>query len=255
MTATVKKNIFRIFSLLIWLAPGLAPAVTPSELSNQAQADYQAGRFAEAIKNWQELSEMGFLNGDLYYNIGSAYWRMGKVGQARRQFLIARNWSPRDPEIRQNLAFIESKVEKPRPLEGPRAVLAKIPFYRFSLNASESLVCSAISSVVLFGFLALFRWKRKPAYALLSGLAALLLLFGLGQIGGSGTISVSGQPAIVLSPKLPLREGPLPEAATQEELNEGSLVSLKKSQGDFALVKSASGKEGWVDKASLGEIP
>ena len=250
-----KAILFHFFALLLLMAPGRSFAVTPSELSNQAQADYQAGHYSQAIQNWQELSEMGFQNGDLYYNIGSAYWRMGKVGQARRQFLIASNWSPRDPEIRQNLAFIESKVEKPKAQEGPRALLAKIPFYRLSLNASESLVCSAFASFALFAGLALHRWKRKPFYALLAGLAAFPLIFGLYQWIGRNPIAAISTPAVVLSPKLPLRENPLPDASTREELNEGVLVRLKKSQGDFALVKSASGKEGWVDKASLGEIP
>lgn len=240
--------------ILTMCCSAAAWAVTPAELANQAQADYQAGRYDQAIKGWQELQEIGFVNGDLYYNIASAYWRLGKVGQARRYFLIARDWLPREPEIRQNLAFLESKLEPAKPLEGPRALLAKIPFYRLSLNAPESLIWSACCSLAIFALLALYRLRKKAVYALGAGVFAFPLLFGLIQFALRRPLALGPDPAVVLTPKLSLREHPLPDAGSREELKEGSVVKVRKSQGDFALVKSASGKEGWVEKSSLGEI-
>ncbi len=248
----MKKLCLPLFLLLISAAPALA--VTPAELANQAQADYQAQHYDEAIKNWQELNEIGFVNGPLYYNIASAYWRQGKVGQARRYFTLARDWSPRDPEIRQNLGFIESKIDKPMAAEGPRALLNKIPFYRFALNAPESLVCLAVSCAGLFAGLALYRWKRHAAYAVGAVVFVFPLLFGFSQFLARRSLGLGPDPAVVLSPKLALRDNPIPDSPAKEELIEGNLVKIRKSQGDFALVKSASGKEGWVEKSSLGEI-
>lgn len=247
----VKRLIF--FSIL--LLAGSARAVTPAELANQAQADYQAGRYENAIRAWNELGEIGFHNGDLYYNIASAYWRLGKVGQARRYFLGARDWSPRDPDIRHNLAFLEAKVDKAPPAEGPRALLRKIPWYRLSLNAPEALVLAALGSLGLFAFLAAFRLRRKAVLAVAAVCCALPLLYGMFQFALRRPLGWISEPALIVAPRVALRENPLPDAASREELKDGALVRLRKSQGDFALVKSASGKEGWVERSSLGEIP
>lgn len=247
----VKRLIF--FSIL--LLAGSARAVTPAELANQAQADYQAGRYENAILAWNELNEIGFHNGDLYYNIAGAYWRLGKVGQARRYFLGARDWSPRDPDIRHNLAFLEAKVEKAPPAEGPRALLRKIPWYLFSLNASEALVLAAASSLGLFGFLAAHRLKRRIVFAVAATCCALPLVYGLVQFTLRRPPAWLAEPALIVVPSVALRENPLPDAASREELKDGALVKLRKAQGDFALVKSSSGKEGWVERSSLGEIP
>lgn len=247
------RKIFIIGCLVFF--PVSARAVTPAELANQAQADYQAGRYENAIRAWNELGEIGFHNGDLYYNVASAYWRLGKVGQARRYFLGARDWSPRDPDIRHNLTFLEAKVEKTPPAEGPRALLRKIPWYRLSLNASEALVLAAAGSLGLFGFLTAHRLRRRPAFAVAAACCALPLVYGLFQFALRRPPDWLSEPALIVAPSAALRENPLPDAASREELKDGALVKLRKSQGDFALVKSASGKEGWVERSSLGEIP
>lgn len=249
------KRFFLYILLAFFSGISRLHAVTPAELAYQAQADYQAGRYENAIHAWNELTDIGFLNGSLYYNIGSAYWRLGKVGQARRYFLAARDWSPRDPEIRNNLAFIEAKIDKAPPLEGPRALLRKIPWYRLSLNTSEALVVAAFGSLACFVFLAAYRMKRKAVFALAAMLGIFPLGFGLFQFAMHRSLSWTSSAAVVVSPNAPLKENPLSESPSREELKEGALVRLRKSQGDFALVKSASGKEGWVENSKLGEIP
>ncbi|HKY64286.1 MAG TPA: hypothetical protein VJR29_12800 [bacterium] len=248
------KKLFLIVATLLLSTPAIA--VTPKELADQAQAAYQAGKYAEAIRGWNELSQIGFINGDLYYNIASAYWRLGQAGQARRYFLAAREWSPRDPALRENLAFIEAKVEPSRAaVEGPRALLRKIPFYRLGLNGSESLWLCAVTGLLFFGLLTAYRLQRKPLYLILAATALPLLFFGSFQYLMRSAWPFARAEAVVVAPSLSLREQPLAEAPVREELREGRLVRLKKVQGDFALVKSPSGKEGWAERVQIGEIP
>jgi tetratricopeptide (TPR) repeat protein len=246
---------FLLLAVAIFLSSP-AFAVTPKELADQAQATYQSGDYKNAIRNWNELIQMGFVNGDIYYNIGSAYWRIGQAGQARRYFLAAKEWSPRDSALRENLAFIESKVEPNKPsVDGPRALLKKIPFYRLSLNASESLWLCAVASLVFFGLLIVYRLKKQALYLVLSIVTLPLIFFGSFQYLARSGLPFAKSEAVVVAPNLALREQPLAEAPVLEELREGRLVRLNKVQGDFALVKSPSGKEGWAERSMLGEIP
>lgn len=245
-----------LVSLLALFFSTTAFAVTPKELADEAQGAYQSGKYAEAIRAWNELSQIGFVNGDLYYNIGSAYWRLGQAGQARRYFLAAQEWSPRDPALRENLAFIESKVEPSAPTaDGPRALLKKIPFFRLALNVSESLWFCALASLLFFGLLVVYRLQRKPLYFALAALVLPLLFYGSYQYLARVGLPLAKTQAVIVAPNLALREQPLADSPVREELREGRLVRLKKVQGDFALVKSPSGKEGWAERKLLGEIP
>ena len=247
------KQLFLIFILLL---SSPAWAVTPKELADQAQNAYQAGKYADAIRAWNELSQIGFVNGDLYYNMASAYWRLGQAGQARRYFLAAQEWSPRDAALRENLAFIESKVEPSAPaVDGPRALLKKIPFYRLAMNASESLWFCALASLLFFGLLIAYRLQKKPFYLALAALTLPLVFFGSYQYLARVGLPMATTQAVVVAPNLALREQPLADSPVREELREGRLVRLNKVQGDFALVKSPSGKEGWAERKLLGEIP
>ena len=245
-----------LLSVLILLFSTPALGVTPKELADQAQNAYQSSQYPQAIRHWNELSQMGFINGDLYYNIGSAYWRLGQAGQARRYFLAAQQWSPRDPALRENLAFIEGKVEPRAPTaDGPLTLLRKLPLYRLSLNAPESLLFCAFATLLFFGLLTVYRFKRQPIFLIPALVILPLLFFGSFQYLRRSSWPFVKNEAVVVAPSLALREQPLAESKIREELREGRLVRLKKVQGDFALVKSPSGKEGWAERSQLGEIP
>ena len=136
----------------------------------------------------------------------------------------------------------------------PLALLRRLPSYRIFLNYSESLILSAAAVLAFFILLTIYRWKRKNGYLAASVVLLVPILYGLWQLGREISPRFSPR-AVVLSPKLALKESPLPGASIQEELGEGVQVRLVKTQGDFALVKSASGKEGWVERTMIGEIP
>ncbi|HCU23718.1 MAG TPA: hypothetical protein DF383_01775 [Deltaproteobacteria bacterium] len=242
----------KILLLLIFLlvASDLHGAA-PQELADRAQADYQAGRYAEAVQTWEDLVKMGFVNGDIYANIANAYWRLGQVGEARRYYLTAEHWSPRDPHIRESLALVEAKLEPASSQDGPLVLLRKIPWYRLALNFQESLVACAVFSCLLCLFLFLYLLNTKKRWAWTALFLALPLLYCLGYLWKG----LPSERAIVIGPKAALRETPAATAAVRETLAEGSLLQIKKTQGDFALVQKASGQTGWIETEQIGALP
>lgn len=245
---------FCLFFLILFLVPREGFSVTPHEVATRAQSNFEAGKYTEAIQEWEELKGMGFVNGDLFNNIASAYWRLGKVGPARRYFLLARNLSPRDPLIRTNLRFIEDKIEKKPAEDGPWALIKRVPFYRLSLNFKESLFFSAAFSFVVSGFLFFGRWRKKTAFKTLGLFFLLPFVWSFLQLLSHLDRAYLTTRAVILTPKAGLLEAPVTSSNTLEEIPEGSLVNLQKVEGNFALVKTASGKEGWLEKGIIGEI-
>lgn len=231
-----------------------AYGLSPKELAQGAEQEYQKGHYSNALKNWEELSSLGYTNGNLFYDMGSAYWRLGQVGQARRYFLKASRWNPRDSATRENLSFIKGKLE-----EGPRErgllfLLKKLPWWRLSLNIPDSLKMTAISSGALFGILLWSKLRKKKSKPFL-----IVILFFCAFYSGLQLVSRVGggyfnKQAVILESKVPLLKIPAKEVLSGQELSEGTLVSIEKAQGDFRLVKTAAGRKGWVEFQQIGEI-
>jgi len=249
----VKIKLSLIALWFSFVCPSLAGAVTPAGLAAQAAQDYQSGHFEEAIKNWQTLAEIGFVNAGLYSNIGNAYWREGKVGSAKLYFLKAQELQPRNPGIRANLAFAEQKNPTGSPTS-PDSILSKLPLYRAALNLDESLVLSATFITLIIAFLLVARFTARPKWKLLSLVILLPLLWSGGFLGYQSYQNLWAKPGIILDPQAKLLEAPVSTSATREVLREGEEVQLLKSEGNFVLVKTLSGRKGWLPKAQMGEV-
>lgn len=52
------------------------------ELFFKANQAYKGGRFEEAIDGYGQLLDAGYRNGQLYYNLGNAHFRLNQVGRA-----------------------------------------------------------------------------------------------------------------------------------------------------------------------------
>lgn len=248
----------RLSILIFWALVAFTPfqgwAVTPGEIAKVGQQKYESADYLQAIASWQELKDIGFLNGNLDYNIGEAFWRLGKVGEARRYFLKALSLDPRNPAIRDNLLFIEDKLNPKPPDTGIKGLFFRVPWWKLSLNYSEALKVCALTAFILFGYLIWRRLKLRKAKWWITLPLALILLNGVSQLVYRGQWAWVPPRAVIVVPQAKLLKVPAPEALTGNTLSDGAIITVKKRQGDFRLVKSASGKEGWLEAQSIGEI-
>ncbi len=243
----------KVFFLILFFSPA-AWGLTPTELAQEAQRNYERGDFSQAAEKWKGLLEMGFVNGDVLFNLGTAYWRQGRVGQARQYFLKAAALSPRDPDIRANLNFVEEKLGERPAGEGIGAWVSRIPLWRLSMNFSESLWVAAIFSCFCFG---LFLWRRLAGVGKFRKMTAammVLFLISLLQLSIRVRQEYFSPKAVVIVPSAGLLTAPVSTAKAGVDLKEGTLLNIEKKEGNFYLVKLASNQEGWVEKSQIGEI-
>ncbi|MDX1387183.1 MAG: tetratricopeptide repeat protein [bacterium] len=241
-----------LFMLLIAKPAG---AETPGGMARDAQRAFEAGRYQEAIHKWEELTDLGYVNGNIYFNMANAYWRLGQPGQTYRYLIMAKKLEPRDGDIRTNLSFVQEKLGKAQKIpEGPIGLIRRVPWWHLSLNYYEAFYFLGIASFLFFGYLF---WsqikKRRPS---LKALIPLGLIFGLAlvfwMVRGAGHFFRAK--AIIVGAQVPLLTAPSSEALSGLQLPEGATVKIEKKQGNFRLVKTNEGKEGWVEAKGIGEI-
>jgi hypothetical protein len=179
---------------------------------------------------------------------------MGQVGQARRYLLKALRLKPRDADIRANLNFIQETLGEGGGREGLWALIEGIPWWRLSLSFSESLKLTAVLSFCFFILLLLRKRKHKQGrflsgyplgFFLMLACAWLLYLYANDHLLNR---------AVVIHPDAPLLKAPTEQSVSVQGLKEGNLLKVRKTQGDFKLVKTSAGGEGWVKKDQIGEI-
>jgi len=247
-----KRVIF--LSLVCFLVASVSYAETPGEMARQAEQYYNLGEYRLAIQEWKELSSLGFVNGHLLSNIASAYWRLGEVGQARLYFLKAKSWDPRDTDIRSNLAFIKNKLGESKSEEGLTYLLSRIPWWKASLNFQQSLQVTALLSLLIFLILIRARVKKLNFPQVVIWALVPLTIFSGGQLIYQFYRLHWENNSVVLKRQVSLLTAPSTESPSTTLLKEGSRVTVKKKQGNDRLIKTSSGKRGWVQSDQIGEI-
>jgi tetratricopeptide (TPR) repeat protein len=98
----------------VFATVGNAPVITdPLASFNQAGALYKEGKFDQATAIYEALSARGTPNAALLYKLGNSYYRAQKPGMALIAYERALRLSPRDSDIRFNVAFIRQLAGEP----------------------------------------------------------------------------------------------------------------------------------------------
>ena len=103
-----------LFALLLQAA-----VESPQEAFARAEAHYQEQRFDDAIAAYEAMRAQGIEDGVLYYNLGNAHFKAGKIGLAVLNYERALELMPGDAETRTNLTFANELIAgdvEPAPL-------------------------------------------------------------------------------------------------------------------------------------------
>ncbi len=249
-----RNHFFVLVFTLCCLGVFQVNATTPSQLAQEAQEAYQSGDYPRAIRHWQDLISLGYRNGALFQNLGSAFWKQGEGGEARLYFLKAMLWSPRSPTIRHNLKYIDAtlKIEPSQRLSS-LFLYSKISYYRVALNFRESFFFSALGSF-LFALLIVFGIHPFSKRRSLLVFPMLICLYAVPQLLFQAHLIYGSQNGVVLQDQAALLKLPSAQATVVEKIREGTDIMLRKKQGDYGLVRLDSGQEGWLSLSAIGEI-
>ena len=226
----------------------------PDSLSRRfetATAAYTQGQYERAADEYQAILNAGHASGALYYNLGNAYARLDRLGQAIRYYEKARRLRPGDPRVAHNLEQVRRRagvypgVLPPRGLQG--LVQGWSPLALFL--AGGLLLGSGLAVAVVWTTPGRTDSWRHP---LVWGPAAGGLLLVAVALGTSYVQSQERR-AVVVAKQAPLRAAPTPTAA-DTTLPEGTMVAIGSHRAQWTEVRLADGTTGWVPARALGDI-
>ena len=225
----------------------------PRDEFRAANQLYDAGQFGEAAAAYEKIEAK---NAPVYFNLGNAWFRQGKLGLALLNYDRARRLSPRDPDILANLKFAEQRLGVDEINASPKAI------QRFLHNALASRTAEAWAAYEIAGL-----WLTVLAVAGWIWLPKLRTGFLVAALVGVGWFAVTAAalgwqvyadrtrpPAIVLAPKTAARFAPLPEATVHFQATEGTRVAVLEDRGQWLFIERADGQQGWVRADALGLV-
>jgi hypothetical protein len=227
-------------------------AQSPEQVFDQANQLYQQNKFAEARDAYESVERNGFLSGELYYNLGNAYYKTGDVGKAILNYERALRLMPNDDDLKHNLQLanlmITDKIEVT-----PRLFLWD---YWDGIKGAFSLraltwICYSVFIILVGSICAvvLARTYQLRRLGLFGGSlsTAVLILFIVLFVGKTGEVNRTDT-AVVTAKITTVKNSPDANSSDAFVLHSGVKVTITDGVNDWVKIRLADGKVGWMEK-------
>ena len=254
----IRKKILLCFISILFISNSFSFAQNEEKIFQQGNEYFQQRQYEQAIESYRKLINSGYEGTALFYNLGNAYYREGKIGYAILYYEKALKLSPGDEDIKHNLAIANLKtIDK----------LESLPkFFLFEwwegllalFTASGWTIISYIFYLLLILSIAFYFYVRntfQQKVVLISGFAGFILLIL------SSTLLV-----IKLNKELNIKNGVVVENTVNVKLSpdsgsndafiihEGLKVKLEDKVDKWIKIRLEDGKVGWIQESNAKVI-
>jgi len=250
----MKKYLFLILMIT-------AAMLTSSPVSdfNEANVLYEKGDYENSIKLFEKIISGGFENGEIYYNLGNAYYKAGDIVNCILNYERALKFMPGDQDLTENLKIARlSLIDK---TEDPEDV----PFFTLYSNfrngyniysVSKMFYLMLIIAAILISLYILL--KNTLLNKLLMALSAISVLIFLLYSYAYYDISAinSKRFGVIIEDKVSVLSSPDENVNSKElfYLHRGTKAQITRSNEQWFEISLDEEKKGWIKKGSLIEI-
>ena len=245
-------------SLLLIALAGVAHAVAPAESPNtiffRANALYGDERWAEAAAEYERVIAAGWESGNLYFNLGNAWFRAGDVGRAVLDYERARRLLPRDPDVHANLGYARELAGDPR----DESVWARLVFpLAGRATTDELLVAASAVYTTMMALLTLALFLPRLAFGArrtTAATAVALLVVTSSAVYRLATLDGPSWAVVVGRDEAPVRFEPSAGGTVHFQAKPGTMVRLLGAREGWAQVQRADGRRGWVEQTAVATL-
>ena len=220
---------------------------------------YQEGDFRGALERYSRILADGLESGELYYNIGNTYFKLGDLGPAILYYERARRLMPGDGDLLANLELARSlTADEVVPLAEFwlfRAVgwwvgLLPRPALVWLVALAYLTAMTAVILVILRPATVLATWGRRVAIAA----ATVAVVFGLNLAVRELDIGTA-EDAVIMAEETEVQSAPSDDSALQIfAVHEGTKVRIDRRSDAWIEIILEDGKVGWVRADQLEPI-
>jgi len=218
---------------------------------DQAVQESEAGNYDQAVALYRQLIAEHVIHPAVFYNLGNAYYRMGRLGWAIANYERALQRDPDFDQARRNLTRCLNQTKRglarPQRPDWQRSLL----FWHYGVAPRTTEALAALFWLGFWAALALRTYRRLPYLThFIAGLGLLAVVFA----GSAWTKALPEMRAVAVQETVPVYYGTDPSDAPHFELYEGDRVTVDRRQNGWARVVVVDGKRGWTPEPNLAFI-
>ena len=207
---------------------------------------YQGQDYPAAIQQYLRLNQ-AHPSWIWDYNLGNAYYKNGQYGWAIYYYRLALSQSPRDGDIRHNLAQARSqRIDDIPARKGLDAFISELSGYMSfdEYGMLSFLLGLGLLGLILQGRVAKIQGIRRVILSILGFSVLIIVLLMSYQFQ-------SHKDAVIVSEKLAVRSGPLEELAPLFYLHGGAECRIRLRRDQWSEIEMSNGLVGWVPNEDI----
>ena len=240
--------------LLGWFLPLCAQESTLKE----AEEAYAKEDYTQAIELYESVLKSYGESAMVYYNLGNAYYKAGKVAPAILNYERALLLNPGDSDTRFNLQVARQKtVDKIEPI-GEFFLTRWIGTVEDVYSADGWAKWGVASFLLFIGCLVLFffsKWLRLKKIGFFAGICFLLISLVANLFADSQQDKLLHRAdAIVFASTVTVKSSPDASGTDLFILHEGTKVTIKSTLGEWSEIQLEDGNVGWMPSKEIQQI-
>ncbi len=212
---------------------------------------YAQGKFPEAARAYETILQTGKASPALLFNYGNAEFKSGHLGRAIAAYQRAEQLSPRDPELRANLAFVRNQVQ------GATLRESRWQNWVGTLTLNEGALLTAVLFWLTLALL-IARQLRPglvPKLKNVTWTCVALTIFSATVLGLQAANHYTHASAVVVADNVTARSGPFEDAQSAFTARDGAELSVMSQREGWVQVADATGKSGWLPAKQVEVLP
>ena len=230
--------------------------ITVEEKFAEANSLYAGSDYAGAVSLYEEIAAAGVESGDVYYNLGNAYYKLGKKGKAILNYERAVKYMPADEDLFANYSFVRTLLDIKQPVED-HAWHEKLFLAVRSLFSTEGwFVISGLLYLGIFiilGF-SLYSYRLRRQLFMAAASSVILFVLSIFMFSGSYREYWKTSDGIIVDPKVQVRYSPSYSGAVAFEAAEGMKAGIVREQEGWSLIRMTRKNTGWIESDSIEKI-
>lgn len=219
----------------------------------EANNAFNAGEYAQAATLYQTLVQHGHDSGWLHFDLGNAYLRDHRLGQAIASYRRAQLHLPRAQDVRANLAFARQQAKDAiAPIE-VAPIWQTLFFWHYGLSYHELTYITLGINAAFWLCLVAQRWRRdSEAARWLVGLLGISLVLVGASLAYRSVVRV--EMLVVAQPEIEVHSGTSRDTVVRFKLHDGAEARFLDGQGGWVRIELSDGKGGWVEAGDVARI-
>ncbi len=243
----MKRIIFSILVFTLAFCSAFAKKDTRFEKANEF---FQNQNYKEAITTYEEILNSGVESGEIYFNLGNAYYKSGNLPRAILNYERAKLILPHDKDIAYNLKMANSQITDKLETVGEFFLINWFKSFRNKTKSDTWAIISIAAFAIGLLLMGIFLYSKSRTLKQISFYIGILLIItcviSFSFSAKQKNMLTQRNSAIIFEPSVTIKSSPSVSGTELFILHEGTKVKILESVGEWYRIQISDGNDGWL---------